>query len=126
MPATVVAVLARKGVGAAGRSQDDVVFVPLSMARSRLLGEANGPVRNALDLISVKLADPSLLPDAKSQIGALLRRRHRLFADAPDDFAVENPAEVLQARAGATRALAWLLIASASVSLAVGGISSSR
>ena len=123
VPATVVAVLARKGVGAAGRSQDDVVFVPLSMARSRLLGEANGPVRNALDLISVKLADPSLLPDAKSQIGALLRRRHRLLADAPDDFAVENPAEVLEARAGATRALAWLLFATASVSLAVGGIS---
>ena len=123
MPATVVAVLARKGVGAAGRSQDDVIFVPLSMARTRLLGDANGPKRNALDLISVKLDDPSLLPDAKSQIQRLLRRRHRLVGDAPDDFAVENPADVLKARAGATRALAWLLFGSASVSLAVGGIS---
>lgn len=123
VPATVVAVLAPKGVGSAGRSQDDVVFVPLSMARSRLLGEANGPKRNAVDLISVKLADPSLLPDAKSRIETLLRKRHRLLGDAPDDFAVENPADVLEARAGATRALAWLLFASASVSLAVGGIS---
>ena len=41
----------------------------------------------------------------------------------PDDFAVENPADVLEARAGATRALAWLLFGSAAVSLAVGGIS---
>src|SRR6516225_2401333 len=123
VPATVVAVLARKGVGSAGRSQDDVVFVPLSMARSRLLGEASGPKRNALDLVSVKLLDPSLLPDAKSRIEALLRLRHRLPLDAPDDFVVENPAELLEARAGATRALAWLLFASASVSLAVGGIS---
>jgi putative ABC transport system permease protein len=123
VPATVVAVLARKGVGSAGRSQDDVVFVPLSMARSRLLGEASGPKRNALDLISVKLAVLALLPDAKSQIEALLRVRHRLLPEAPDDFAVENPAEVLEARAGATRALAWLLLSSASVSLAVGGIS---
>src|SRR6516165_6729769 len=89
MPATVVAVLARKGVGAAGRSQDDVVFVPLTMARTRLLGEANGPKRNALDLISVKLADPALLPDAKSQIETLLRQRHRLLGDLPDDFSVE-------------------------------------
>jgi putative ABC transport system permease protein len=123
VPATVVAVLARKGVGSAGRSQDDVVFVPLSMARSRLLGDASGPKRNALDLVSVKLAEPTLLPDAKSQIEALLRVRHRILPDAPDDFAVENPAEVLEARAGATRALAWLLLSSASVSLAVGGIS---
>src|SRR5271166_1446830 len=76
VPATVVAVLARKGVGSAGRSQDDIVFVPLSMARSRLLGDASGPKRNALDLVSVKLAEPTLLPDAKSQIEALLRVRH--------------------------------------------------
>ncbi|MDE3177216.1 MAG: ABC transporter permease, partial [Pseudomonadota bacterium] len=123
VPVTVVAVLARKGVGSAGRSQDDVVFVPLPMARTRLLGEANGPKRNALDLISVKLADPSLLPEAKSNIETLLRWRHRRLADAPDDFAVENPADVLEARAGATRALAWLLFGSASVSLLVGGIS---
>jgi putative ABC transport system permease protein len=123
VPATVVAVLTRKGVGAAGRSQDDVVFVPLSMARTRLLGEANGPRRNALDLISIKLADPTLLSDAKSQIETLLRQRHRLLGDLPDDFAVENPADVLEARAGATRALAWLLFGSAAVSLAVGGIS---
>ena len=86
VPATVIAVLARKGVGAAGRSQDDVVFVPLPMARTRLLGDANGPKRNALDLISVKFADPALLPDAESQIETLLRRRHRLLGDAPNDF----------------------------------------
>jgi putative ABC transport system permease protein len=104
VPVTVVAVLARKGVGAAGRSQDDVVFVPLTMARTRLLGEANGLKRNALDLISVKLADPAHLPDAKSQIETLLRQRHRLLlGDLPDDFAVDNPADVLEARAGAAR-----------------------
>ncbi len=53
----------------------------------------------------------------------MLRRRHRLRGDAPDDFSVEDPADILHARAGATRALAWLLLAAASVSLAVGGIS---
>ena len=53
----------------------------------------------------------------------MLRHRHRLRGDAPDDFSVENPADILHARAGATRALAWLLLASGSVSLAVGGIS---
>src|SRR5260370_11060442 len=123
VPVTIIAVLARKGIGAAGRSQDDVVFVPLSMAKSRILGAASGPTRDALDFISVKLAGEADMPEAKSAIEALLRRRHRLGRDAADDFAVENPADILNARAGATRALAWLLFSAASVSLAVGGIS---
>ena len=123
VPAIIIAVLSPKGSGAAGRSQDDVVFVPLSMAKSRLIGTANRGTRDSLDLISVKVADSAELPEAKSQIETLLRRRHRLRGDAPDDFSVEDPADILHARAGATRALAWLLLASASVSLAVGGIS---
>ena len=80
VPATIIAVLSPKGAGAAGRSQDDVVFVPLSMAKSRLLGAANIGTRGALDLISVKVVDSAELPEAKSQIETLLRpggRRHQ-------------------------------------------------
>jgi putative ABC transport system permease protein len=123
VPVTIIAVLAPKGTGAAGRSQDDVVFVPLPMAKSRLLGTADSATRDALDLITVKAADADELTEAKSQIETLLRHRHQLWKSAPDDFVVENPADILHARANATRALAWLLLASASVSLAVGGIS---
>ena len=123
VPVTIIGVLARKGVGAAGRSQDDVVFIPLSMAKSRILGAANGPRRDGLDFISVKLADQADMPEAKSAIETLVRRRHRLRLDVADDFVVENPADILNARAGATRAFAWLLFGATSVSLAVGGIS---
>src|SRR5271165_2336716 len=104
-----IAVLSPKGAGAAGRSQDDVVFVPLSMAKSRLIGTANIGTRDSLDLISVKVTDSAELPEAKSQIETLLRTRHRLRGDAPDDFSVEDPADILHARAGAARALACLL-----------------
>jgi putative ABC transport system permease protein len=123
VPAVVIGVLDPKGVGAAGRSQDDVVFVPLSMARSRLLGTGNGATRDSLDLISVKVADAAEVTEAKGEIETLLRRRHQLWRDATDDFSVDDPADILRARAGTTRALSWLFIASASVSLAVGGIS---
>ena len=43
--------------------------------------------------------------------------------DAAEDFSIENPADVLTAREAAARTLAYLLIAVASVSLVVGGIS---
>jgi len=47
VPATIIAVLSPKGSGAAGRSQDDIVFVPLSTAKSRLLGTANFGTRDS-------------------------------------------------------------------------------
>ena len=54
---------------------------------------------------------------------AFLRQRHQMRKDAADDFSIENPADVLSAREGATRTFGYLLIAVASVSLVVGGIS---
>ena len=71
VPATIIAVLSPKGAGAAGRSQDDVVFVPLTTAKSRLLGTANIGMRDSLDLISVKVVDSTELPEAKSQVNSL-------------------------------------------------------
>jgi len=42
VPFIVIGVLDKKGLGAAGRSQDDVVFIPLSTAKSRVLGAVRG------------------------------------------------------------------------------------
>ena len=123
VPFTVVGVLDKKGLGAAGRSQDDVVFIPLSTAKSRVLGAVRGTTREALDFISIKVSDATAMPTVTAEIEELLRQRHRIRRDAPEDFRIENPADVLTARGAAVRVLGILLIAVASVSLLVGGIS---
>jgi putative ABC transport system permease protein len=123
VPFTVIGVLDKKGLGAAGRSQDDVVFIPLSTAKSRLLGAVHGTTREALDFISVKVSDAAATSEVTSKIEALLRQRHHTRGGAPSDFRIENPADVLTARGAAVRTLRYLLIAVASVSLVVGGIS---
>jgi putative ABC transport system permease protein len=123
VPFTVIGVLDKKGLGAAGRSQDDVVFIPLSTAKSRLLGAVHGTSREALDFISVKVSDAAATSEVTSKIEALLRQRHHTRGGAPSDFRIENPADVLTARGAAVRTLRYLLIAVASVSLIVGGIS---
>jgi putative ABC transport system permease protein len=123
VPFTVIGVLDKKGLGAAGRSQDDVVFIPLSTAKSRVLGAVRGTTREALDFISIKVSDATAMPEMEGKIEALLRQRHRVRADAPSDFRIENPADVLIARGAAVRILGVLLIAVAAVSLVVGGIS---
>jgi putative ABC transport system permease protein len=123
VPFTVIGVLDKKGLGAAGRSQDDVVFIPLSTAKSRVLGAVRGTTREALDFISIKVSDATAMPEMEGKIEALLRQRHRVRGDAPSDFRIENPADVLIARGAAVRILGVLLIAVAAVSLVVGGIS---
>jgi len=123
VPFVVVGVLDKKGLGAAGRSQDDVVFVPLSTAKSRIIGAVRGTSRESLDFISIKLADTTAASEVESAIETLLRQRHHIRGDAPSDFRIENPADVLTARSAAVHILNMLLIAVASVSLVVGGIS---
>ena len=61
VPFTVIGVLDKKGQGAMGRNQDDVVFIPLSTAKSRVLGAVRGNTRDALDFIVVKVGDASAL-----------------------------------------------------------------
>jgi putative ABC transport system permease protein len=112
-PFTVIGVLEPKGQGAANRSQDDVVFIPLATAKSRVVDAVRGIRRDAMDFILVKASDQSATKKVSAGIKSLLRERHHLRQDAPDDFSVENPAD----------AFSYLLIAVASVSLIVGGIS---
>ena len=123
VPFTVIGVLDKKGLGAAGRSQDDVVFIPLSTAKSRVLGAVRGTTREALDFIAIKVSDATAMSEVEREIDALLRQRHRIRGDAPSDFRIENPGDVLTARGASVRILGILLIAVASVSLVVGGIS---
>ncbi len=119
IPFTIIGELDTKGQAGSGRSQDDVVFIPLSTAQSRVLGSE----REGLDFIALKLADAASLEPAKRRVTALLRERHHLRQEAADDFSVQNPADVLSARHDAMRTFALLLTAVASVSLIVGGIS---
>jgi len=79
--------------------------------------------RQALDFIIVKFFDSSDLQTIQQQIRVLLRARHKLVGDAPDDFEVYNPADVLAAEAGSARVFSILLASIASISLIVGGIS---
>lgn len=123
VPFTVVGVLDKKGLGAAGQSQDDIVFIPLSTAKSRVLGAVRGVSREGLDYILIKLPDGAAKESAEGEIESLIRQRHRIRAGVGSDFRIENPADVLTARGAAVRTLSILLIAVASVSLIVGGIS---
>jgi putative ABC transport system permease protein len=121
VPFTVIGTLERKGQSLMGQDQDDVVLMPISTARNRILG-GNTARQRTVGAIFVKVREGADMGDAESEIRALLRQRHRLQPGAEEDFTLRNLSEVLAAREESSRIMALLLAAVASVSLLVGGI----
>jgi putative ABC transport system permease protein len=121
VPHLVVGVLDRKGQSMVGQDQDDVVLIPISTARKRVLGGQQVKSRS-VQSITVKVRDGADVAVAEQEMRDLLRQRHRLQPNQEDDFFLRNLAEVLAAQEASSRVLALLLAAIASVSLVVGGI----
>jgi putative ABC transport system permease protein len=121
VPFTVVGVLSRKGQNSWGQDQDDVILIPISTAKKKVLGVSQANPR-AVGSISIKVRADEDMVEAEEQIRALLRQRHRLQPFQDDDFWLRNLSEVLQTQEESSRVMTYLLAAIASVSLLVGGI----
>ena len=121
VPFTVIGVMDRKGQNTWGQDQDDQILIPLSTAKTKVLG-GNQAKGRAVGAITIKVREASMMKEAENEVRELLRQRHRLQPHQEDDFNVRNLAEVLQSQEAASRVLTMLLAAIASVSLLVGGI----
>ena len=122
VPFTVVGVLGRKGQNSWGQDQDDIILIPISTAKKKVLGVSSQSNPRSVGSISVKVRAGEDMSDATEQIRALLRQRHRLQPYQDDDFSLRNLAEILQTQEESSRVMTYLLAAIASVSLLVGGI----
>jgi ABC-type antimicrobial peptide transport system permease subunit len=75
-----------------------------------------------LDDIYVSASSPDAIPEAIEQITRLLRDRHGLRPDQPDDFGVRDLTEMSQALGSTTTRMTKLLLCVALISLVVGGV----
>ncbi len=121
VPFTVTGVLDRKGQSSWGTDQDDIVLIPLSTAKKKVMGVSQANAR-AVSSISVKVRAGEDMRQAETDIRALLRQRHRLQPDQDDDFSTRNLEDLLATQERAARVMTNLLYAIAAVSLMVGGI----
>jgi putative ABC transport system permease protein len=121
VPFTVIGMLDRKGQNSWGQDQDDVVLVPITTGKKKVLGVSPANAR-AVGAISVKILPGEDMAEATQQIKELLRQRHKLQPYQDDDFTVRNLVEVLQTQEESSQVMTYLLLAIASVSLFVGGI----
>ncbi|MFO1317132.1 MAG: ABC transporter permease [Burkholderiales bacterium] len=121
VPHQVIGLLDRKGQSMIGQDQDDLVLIPITTARKRVLGGQQVKSRN-VNSITVRARDGADMPQVEQEMRDLMRQRHRLSANQEDDFFLRNLSEVLAAQEASSKVLAYLLAAIASVSLVVGGI----
>ena len=116
LPFRVVGVMARKGQDPQGRDQDDTAFAPYTSVQKKILGSE----RVQIAYVSAISQDATFT--AQEQITEVLRQRHNLGRNEPNDFTVRNMTDIAEA-ANETNSIMTMLLASiASVSLLVGGI----
>jgi putative ABC transport system permease protein len=119
VPFHVIGVFSPKGQSAQGYDQDDVVFIPFTTAERKVLGTLFLGSVGAISAATDRAED---LEDAVGQIREVMRARHRLQDDQPDDFTIRTQVDMGKVQEGTSETLTVMLMIIASVSLLVGGI----
>jgi len=115
-PFQVIGLLSSKGQSSMGQDQDDIVYIPLTTAMQRLMGQTY--IRN----ITIQCDNENTIDAAQSDIISLLRVRHKIKEGADDDFTVRNLAALLETVQETAGTITLLLAIIAAISLVVGGI----
>ncbi len=116
VPYEVIGVLEAKGALADGADEDNQVVVPLRTALRRILNST------WLSTVFVSVRDPRRMDAAQTEIGELLRERHRLGPNGkPDDFEIQNKTRLLAAQRETLGSLVAFTTALGALALLVGG-----
>ena len=117
VPFEVIGVMESKGVDLNGVDQDDQIFIPLRTAMRRVFNVAY------ISTISIQAVNTEAVERAAAQVTEVLRDRHRLNKQQkPDDFTIQNQADLLEAQRETTDTFTMLIGSIAGISLLVGGI----
>ncbi len=122
VPFRVIGVMEKKG-GTAFSDEDDVVFIPLTTAQTRLFGVRSVSGDYSVSVIYAQVGEGKRMEAARAQITRLLRQRHGLiYSTDKDDFSVLTQEDISSVLGSLTAVLTAFLGLIATVSLIVGGI----
>ncbi len=116
VPFRIIGVTRKKGVSFDGANEDELVIIPLTTAMRRLLNE------EALNRVYVQTVSGAALSTTRSEITSLLRLRHAITADQPDDFGIQDQAALVRAQQQAGGSLSRLMTGLSALTLGLGGV----
>ncbi|MCP5104860.1 MAG: FtsX-like permease family protein [bacterium] len=116
VPFKVKGILEEWGTDLHGLNRDNEILVPITTAMRRLMNVDY--IRN----VKIQLADPNKMEQTESRIRGILRERHHLTPEEPDDFMIITPVLVQKIVAGANNIFDLFLPLIAGISLLVGGV----
>ena len=114
----VIGVLGSKGANNWGQDQDDCIMAPYTSVQ-RYLQRSKF---NNINMMNISLWTMDELPEAKREIGALLRQRHHLADTQDDDFETRDTTEIMNTIGSVTGIVGTLLVVFSVITLVVGGI----
>jgi putative ABC transport system permease protein len=120
MIVTVIGVLESKG--GMMNSSDDAVFIPLTTLHQAVAQTRTAQGETVVSSISLTIADEDKADQVEEDITSLLRTRHRLAANADDDFNIQSMSDIIETLSETSSTMTLLLGAIAGISLLVGGI----
>jgi len=116
VPFEITGIMIEKGTSPGGGDMDNRVFVPLTTYLRRVANV------NYLSGIRVQVEGIRDMEPAAADIAALLRERHNLGLEIPDDFRVTTPTEVTAMVEEMQGTFDLFLILVAGIALVVGGV----
>ena len=116
VPFRIKGVLELRGVDPNGMNRDHELWIPITTSMRRLLNVDY--IRNG----KLRLEDVSKMAEAEAQITEILRERHDLAPQEPDDFHLFTPVQIQEMVSSANRVFNLFLPLIAAISLIVGGV----
>jgi len=115
----VIGVLAGEGRQIDGTDLSELVLVPITAASANLV---KTPFPQNVHYVAAQGRPDVALPDAIADIEDVLRSRHRIRLDDPDDFRIQNLSTFAETANKISAGVALLLGLIGAISLLVGGI----
>jgi len=113
---TVKGVLISKGTSPRGGDMDNRIIIPITTLMKRLMNVDN------ISMAKILLNDHRKMNETIDEITNILRTRHHLSENDPDDFQITTPVEVIKFASKISGTFNIFLILLAGISLIVGGI----
>ncbi|NOZ12384.1 MAG: FtsX-like permease family protein [Acidobacteria bacterium] len=115
-PFKIVGIMEKRG-SLFGRSLDDYALIPISSAI-----DLYGRIAGHFASIQFRVADMNQLDKVKQQCTTILRRRHKIPDNKPNDFKISTQEDIVKSFSKTTNVITAIVMGIVGISLLVGGI----